>query len=138
MTIPPSHISAFNGVTLSNGTTRRALDLIRETGQPQSQIITLPNGQKLDQTPSGTTQTIVPGKIKSQFLINEGTAATNRTTYNAIAAKLGTYGTLTLAERDDVNTYTANARLVAARNVTTLDEETLTIELTFDLLSNPV
>ena len=52
MTLRNYILSSFDGIALHDGVNRFAVDHITEVARAQSQIITLPSGQKFDSTPT--------------------------------------------------------------------------------------
>lgn len=120
MTLRNLIVSAFDGVTLHDGSTYYAVGYVDEISRPLTQIITLPDGTKYDSTPTGTVAPLVPGAITTETVIKGASKAANQTAFATIAAKVGHHGTLTVKEVNSATTYTANARMTGVRNMTPL------------------
>lgn len=141
MTLYSMRVTAFDGVTLHNGSTRYVETRVEQIERAQLQIITLPDGTKYDSTSAATDAPLVPGEVTAEITISESSAANAQTAFAAIAAKLGVHGTLTFTETSSATTYTCNARMSMVRNITplpaSLDGGFLKMAVGFNLLDNP-
>lgn len=141
MTFRDYIVSAFDGVTLHNGTTLRAVNRIAEVSRARTQIVTLPSGAKYDNMQAGDVAPQIPGLVTQEIIVGDQTWAVNQSTFGTIAGKLGVRGTLTFKRVDNATTYTATARMTGIRNLTQPTQLNtagiMKIAVTFELLTNP-
>lgn len=89
------YISAFDGVTLSDGSARKPQTPVGDTAIVQSKMYVLPNGTKINYNGTGDDNT-TPGGVKVRHVIKSTSGGdTAITRYNAITGKKGNRGTLT-------------------------------------------
>lgn len=141
MTFRDYFITTFDGMMLHNGTTMVSVNRIQQVSRVMTQILTLPDGSKYDNTPAADTAPLVPGTVSQEIIVTGQTWATKQTLVGNIAAKLGRRGLLTFKYTDSATTFTATARMTGLQNVTPpglpAEKESLRLMLTFELLNNP-
>lgn len=99
-----AYISAFDGVTIVNGTTMKHRSLLPPTSVVLNRIVELPNGTLMNYDGSADP-VLVPGVARQHIVISGSTATT---LYDAIAAKQGLLGTITRSRSSNGNTSTAS------------------------------
>lgn len=99
-----AYISAFDGVTIVNGTTMKHRSLLAPTSVVLNRIVELPNGTLMNYDGSADP-VLVPGVARQHIVISGSTATT---LYDAIAAKQGLLGTITRSRSSNGNTSTAS------------------------------
>lgn len=126
------YISAFDGLTLVDGSAKKAKNLIGITNTVNNSLYTLPNGTVVNY--EGTADSVTsPGSATQNITIKTSAAAF----YNSLSAKIGNRGTVT---RTNVTTGTQTCTGILV-DVKILDESVwpkgfLMLALTFNFETN--
>lgn len=127
------YLVTFDGNTMVNHTTKRALDVVDNTSGVNLPVVILPNGTKVYY--NGTSDsTTTPGKAKQRVIVTTGADSF----YANMIAKLGDYGTLTLDPVDGSANLTCSAVCTSVRDITPIlrDRDSMWMEFEFELLTN--
>lgn len=126
------YLTAFDGTTLINHSTLCAISVAQQASIVALRTYVLPNGTIVNY--DGTSDAaLTPGQISQEIMATSGGIAL----HDALAAKIGNYGTLTLTQLA-TGTVTANAILTSIEDISDsmARADAMKISLTFQLVGD--
>ena len=132
---PLGYITLWKALTISNGTTQRALSYTTGGMKTSPRIYTLPNGVKVNQDGTSVSPT-TPGIVKQEIIDMSGTSGALIDAYGAL---LGQVGALIIDVQSSTGgTYTASAVLIGVEDTTPVQGSrgNLWITFTWDMLAD--